>query len=349
MKEKVKIGDRWVGEDEPTFVIAEAGANHDRKLSQAKQLINVAVEAEADAVKFQVYSAETLYSRKTPQFSYLKETEGDKSTYDILKDIEIPREWLGELAEYCRKKGIIFLATPFDYEAVDQLDDVGVPAYKWASFEIVDLPLLRYAPAKGKPMLLATGMCNTDDIRDALDAVRSAGNEDVVLLQCTSLYPTQINQVNLRMMDTLRDTFRLPVGLSDHTEGITVPIAAVARGACVIEKHYTLSRKLRGPDHPFAIEPDELRQMVKAIRDVERSLGSGAKQMIPEEAEMAKLGRRSIIARVDIPRGTKITEEMLIIKRPGYGIRPKFLDDVIGREAKQDIEKDDIITWEMLC
>ena len=348
MKDKVKIGDRWVGESEPIFIIAEAGANHDRKLSQAKQLIDVAVEARADAVKFQVYSAETLYSRKTPRFSYLKETEGDKSTYDILKDNEIPREWLGELAGYCREKGIIFLATPFDYEAVDQLDAVGVPAYKWASFEIVDLLLLKYAAAKGKPMLLATGMCNPEDIQDALDAVRSAGNEDIVLLQCTSLYPTQIKQVNLRMMDTLKETFHLPVGLSDHTEGITVPIAAVARGACVIEKHYTLSRKLRGPDHPFAIEPDELRQMVKAIRDVEISLGSGVKQMIPEEAEMAKIGRRSIIARVDIPKGKKISEEMLIIKRPGYGIRPKFLDDVIGREAKQDIEKDDIITWEMI-
>jgi N,N'-diacetyllegionaminate synthase len=348
VKEKVKIGDTWVGKGEPVFIIAEAGANHDRKLKQAKQLIDVAVEAGADAVKFQVYSAETLYSRKTPQFSYLKETEGDKSTFDILKSIEIPREWLGELAGYCRERGIIFLATPFDHEAVDQLDAVGVPAYKWASFEIVDLPLLKYAAAKGKPLLLATGMCNLDDIRDALDAVRGAGNGDVILLQCTSLYPTQIDQVNLRMMDTLKEAFSLPVGLSDHSLGITVPIAAVARGACVIEKHYTLSRKLKGPDHPFALEPDELKQMVKAIRDVEESLGSPVKQMIPEEAEMAKLGRRSIIARVKIPRGTKISANMLIIKRPGYGIRPKFLDDVVGREAKQDIEEDDIITREMI-
>ncbi len=348
MKERGKIGQRWVGEGEPTFIIAEAGANHDRKLSQAKQLIDVAVAAGADAVKFQVYSAETLYSRKTPQFSYLKETEGKKSTYDILKDIELPREWLGELAGYCREHGVIFLATPFDREAVDQLNDVGVPAYKWASFEIVDLPLLGYAASKGKPMLLATGMCNTDDIQDAIDNVHAAGNEDIVLLQCTSLYPTQLEQVNLRMMDTLKETFNLLVGLSDHSPGITVPIAAVARGACVIEKHYTLSRKLKGPDHPFAIEPDELKQMVAAIRDVEKSLGSPVKQMIPEEAEMAKLGRRSIIARVDIPSGTKISADMLIIKRPGYGIRPKFLDTVIGREARQDIEKDDIITWEMV-
>jgi N,N'-diacetyllegionaminate synthase len=348
MKEKVKIGDRWVGEGEPVIIIAEAGANHDRKLGQARQLIDIAVDTGADAVKFQVYSAETLYSRKTPRFSYLKESEGDKSTFDILKDIETPREWLGELADYCHSKGITFLATPFDYEAVDQLDAVGVPAFKWASFEIVDLPLLGYAAAKGKPVLLATGMCNPEDIQDALDAVRAAGNEDIVLLQCTSLYPTQINQVNLRMMDTLKETFQLPVGLSDHSLGITVPIAAAARGACVIEKHYTISRKLKGPDHPFAIEPGELRQMVKAIREVAASLGSPVKQMLPEEAEMAKLGRRSVIAQTDIPRGTKITADMLIIKRPGYGIRPKYINDVIGREASQDIEKDDIITWEML-
>ena len=345
---KVKIGDRWVGDGEPCFVIAEAGANHDRKLDQAKQLIDVAVQAGADAVKFQVYSAETLYSSKTPQFSYLKELEADKSTYEILRENELPREWLGELAQYCQTKGIIFLATPFDREAVDQLYAVDVPAYKWASFEIVDLPLLKYAAGKGKPLLLSTGMCNLADIQEAIDTARSAGNEDIVLLQCTSLYPTQPNQVNLRMMDTMRNAFHLPVGLSDHTMGISVPIAAVARGACVIEKHCTLSRKLKGPDHPFALEPDELKQMVEAIREIEASLGSSIKQMIPDEEEMARLARRSIIARVDIPKGTKLTEDMLIIKRPGYGIQPRFLDIIIGRGAKRDIEKDDIITWEMV-
>ena len=348
MKERIKIGERWVGEGEPTFIIAEAGANHDRKLSQAKQLIDVAVDAGADAVKFQIYTAETLYSRKTPQFSYLKELGEKKSTFQILKDIETPREWLGELSKYCRNKGIIFFASPFDSEAVDQLYAVGVPAYKWAAFEMVDLPLLKHAASKGKPMILSTGMCNLADIQEAVDAIHAAGNEDIVLLQCTSLYPTKINQVNLRMMDTLKDAFKLPVGLSDHTPGVTVSTAAVARGACVIEKHYTLSRKLKGPDHPFALEPEELKQLVKAIREVEESLGSPIKQMIPEEEEMARLGRRSIIARVDIPKGTKITGDMLIIKRPGYGIRPKFLDIVIGREAKRDIEQDDIITWEMV-
>ncbi|MFC1904272.1 pseudaminic acid synthase [Chloroflexota bacterium] len=345
---KVKIGERWVGEGEPTFIIAEAGANHDRKLSQAKQLIDVAVEAGANAVKFQVYSAETIYSKKTPQFSYLKELDAGKSTYDILRENELSREWLKELYEYCQKQGIIFLASPFDKEAIDQLQEVSVPAYKWASFEIVDLPLLKHVASKGKPMLLATGMCNLADIQEAVDTVYSTGNKDVILLHCTSLYPTKPNQVNLRMMDTIQAAFHLPVGLSDHTLGITIPVAAVARGACVVEKHFTLSRKLEGPDHPFALEPEELKQMVSAIREVEEGLGSSVKQMIPDEEEMARLGRRSLIARVDISKGARIAEDMLIIKRPGYGIRPKFLDIVVGREAKRDIEKDDIITWEMV-
>lgn len=348
MKERVRIGDRWVGEAEPCFIVAEVGANHDRKLGQARELIDVAVDAGADAVKFQLYSAETVYSRKTPQFSYLKELSADKSTYEVIKESELPREWLGELAKYSQNKGIIFFATPFDREAVDQLYEVGVPAYKWASFEIVDLPLLKYAASKGKPMLLSTGMCNLADIQEAVNTVYSTGNEDIILLHCTSLYPTKPNQVNLRMMDTMKNAFPLPVGLSDHTLGITISIAAVARGACVIEKHYTLSRKLKGPDHPFALEPEELKQMVKAIREVEESLGSPVKKMIPAEEEMATLGRRSIIARVDIAKGTRLTEDMLIIKRPGYGIPPRFLDIVIGREAKKDIEKDDIITWEMV-
>ncbi len=348
MKGRVKIGDRWVGEGEPTFIIAEVGANHDKKLSQAKELIDVAVDAAADAVKFQVYSAETLYSRKTPQFSYLKELNVTKSTYEIIEENELPRQWLKELAEYCQNKGIIFLASPFDREAVDQLYDLGTPAYKWASFEIVDLPLLKYASSKGKPMLLSTGMCNLAEIQEAIDAVYSTGNKDIILLHCTSLYPTKPSQVNLRMMDTMKNTFHLPVGLSDHTLGTAIPIAAVVRGACVIEKHFTLNRKLKGPDHSFALEPDELTQMVRAIREAEEGLGSPIKKMITEEKEMARLGRRSIIAKVDIPKGTKLIEDMLIIKRPGYGIKPKFLDAVIGREAKRDIEKDEIIAWKML-
>jgi len=341
----IKISNKKIGPNEPTFIIAEAGSNHNGKLSQAKQLIDIAAEAEVDAIKFQVFRADKHYSKKTPKFSYLKST---KSTYDIIKENELPREWLEELSDYSKEKGLIFMATPSDIEAIDLLESIGVPVYKWASFEIVDLPLLKYAASKKKPIFLSTGLCNLDDIKDALETIYSTKNKDVVLLHCVSLYPTAANQVNLKAMDTMKKEFNVPVGYSDHTLGVMIPIAAVARGAAVIEKHFTISRKLEGPDHKFAIEPDELQMMVKGIREVEVSLGSSIKKMIPEEEEMARLGRRSIIARTNIPKGTIISEDMLIIKRPGFGIKPKFLNKVIGRKAKKDIEAEDVITWELV-
>jgi len=347
MSKNVRIGDRLVGEGEPAFIIAEIGANHDRKLPQAKELVDVAVAAGADAVKFQIYSAETLYSAEIPPYASPKELGGCRSPYEMIKQVELPRDWLGELADYCRDRGIICLASPFDKEAVDQMDALGLPAYKWASYEIVDLPLLRYAAAKGKPMLLSTGMCNLAEIQEAIDAVHSAGNQDIVLFHCTSLYPTRPDQVNLRMMDAMRAAFSLPVGFSDHTMSISIPAAAVVRGACVIEKHFTISRKLKGPDHPFAMEPEELKQMVVAIREVEAALGSEVKQRIPEEAAKV-LRRRSIMARCDISWGTRLTEDMLIIKRPGYGIQPKFLDIIIGREVRRNVKKDEAITWDIV-
>ena len=331
--EKIKIADRLVGGGEPCFIIAEVGSNHDRKLDQAKQLIDVAADGGADAVKFQMYKAENLYSKKDPLFA-------------IMKANELPREWVGEVAKYARNKGLVFLASPFDKEAVDQLHEIGVPAYKWASSETVNLPLLRYAAAKKKTMLIATGMCDLADVFEAVEVVNSVGNQNIILLHCTSLYPAKPHQVNLRMMDAMRDAFHLPVGLSDHTLSIFIPAAAVARGACVIEKHFTLSRELKGPDHSFSLEPDELKQMVGAIKEVEESLGSLTKKMLPEEEEIGR--RSSIIAKVNIRKGTKLTKSMIAVKRPGHGIKPKFLDIVIGREVKRDIEKGDGITWDML-
>jgi sialic acid synthase SpsE len=344
----VTIGGRRVGEGEPCYVIAEAGANHDRKLAQAKALIEVAREAGADAVKFQTYSAETLYSRKTPQFSYLAKMGVTKSVWEVIKEAELPREWQGELCAHARKVGIPFFSSPFDRAAVDELDALDVPAYKWASFELVDLPLLAYAAGKHRPMILSTGMANLAEVQEAVDTEHAAGNGDVVLLHCVSLYPTRPAQVNLKAMDTLRAAFGVPVGLSDHTPGIAVAIAAAARGAAALEKHFTLDRRLKGPDHSFAVEPAELRAMVQGIREAEAALGSGDKRMLPEEAEMARLGRRSVIARVAIPRGTTITAAMLIVKRPGFGIHPRFFDRVVGRVARRDIEADDVITWEMV-
>jgi N,N'-diacetyllegionaminate synthase len=345
---RVRIGDREVGDGEACFVVAEAGANHNRDLGMGKQLIDVAKDAGADAVKFQTYSAETLYSKKTPRFSYL-EGVSDKETWDLIKAIELPREWQGELAGHAAKRGICFLSTPFDHRAVDELHALAMPAYKIASFELVDLPLISYAAAKGRPMILSTGLASYEDIADALQACAAAGNRDVILLQCASLYPAPPRRVNLRAMATMRRAFGVPVGLSDHSLGIHVAAAAVALGACVIEKHFTLDRRLPGPDHPFAVEPGELKEMIRQIREVEAALGDGFKRgPAPEEEEMHQKARRSMVAERAIAKGTEIERSMIAIKRPGFGIRPKFIDLVVGRVAKIDIEEDSVLTWDML-
>jgi sialic acid synthase SpsE len=345
---RVRIGERWVGEGEPCFVIAEAGANHNRDLSMGRELIDVAADAGADAVKFQTYSAETLYSKKTPRFSYLKDVS-DKETWDLIKEIELPRQWQGELASHAARRGIRFLSSPFDVPAVDELAALDVPAYKIASFEIVDLSLIGYAAAKGRPMILSTGLASYEDIADAVTACVAAGNRDVILLQCASLYPAPPSRMNLRAMATLRQAFAVPVGLSDHSLGVHIAAAAVALGASVIEKHFTLDRSLPGPDHLFAVEPGELRDMIRHIREVEAALGDGLKLgPAPEEEEMHQKGRRSLIAARAIPRGTTIERSMIAVKRPGFGIRPKFVDLVVGRVARIDIEEDTVLTWEML-
>jgi sialic acid synthase SpsE len=345
---RVKIGEHWVGDGERCFVIAEAGANHNRDLAMAKDLIAVAAEAKADAVKFQTYSAETLYSKKTPRFTYL-EGITDKSTWQLIKDIELPREWQAELAAEAAKRGLLFMSTPFDHRAVDELDALAVPAFKIASFEIVDLPLIRDVAARGKPVIISTGLADYEDIQDAVATCRAAGNDQVVLLQCASLYPAPPERINLRAMKTMRRAFGVPVGLSDHTLGIHVAAAARALGAAVVEKHYTLSRKLQGPDHPFAVEPEELAQMVRYIRDVEAALGDGRKLgPVAEEAEMHQKARRSLVAARAIPRGTRIEPSMITVKRPGFGIKPKYFDLVVGRVAKTDIEEDTVLTWELV-
>lgn len=348
MVRELKIGDRRVGGEAPCFVIAEAGANHNRDLSMARALIDVAVDAGADAVKFQTYSAETLYSKKTPRFSYLEGVSA-KDTWDLIKEIELPREWQGELAAYAAKRGIFFLSTPFDHRAVEELAALGVPAYKIASFEIVDLPLISHAAAKGRPMILSTGLASYEDIADAVEACASAGNRDIVLLQCASLYPAPAARMNLRAMATMRRAFAVPTGLSDHSLGIHVAAAAVALGAKVVEKHFTLDRSLPGPDHPFAIEPGELKEMVRHIREVEAALGDGLKLgPAPEEQEMHQKARRSLVASRAIARGVVIDRSMIAIKRPGYGIRPKLIDLLVGRVAKVDIEEDAVLTWDLV-
>ena len=271
------IGTATVGDDHPCYVIAEAGANHNRDLDVARRLIDVAAEAGANAVKFQTYSGSSLYSTKTPRFDYLAEL-GAKPAHELLEAIALPREWQPRLAEHARSRGIEFLSSPFDRQAVDELDALDVAAFKIASFEIVDHGLLSYAAAKGRPIILSTGMCTVGEIDEAINVLRSSGCRDVALLQCASLYPAPAHVMNLRSMAAMRSAFGVPVGLSDHTSGIHIAAAAVAMGAHMIEKHFTLDRSMQGPDHPFAIEPKKLSEMIAHIRDVESAFGDGVKR-----------------------------------------------------------------------
>lgn len=343
------IGDRTVGSGHPTYVIAEIGANHNRDLDVARQLIDHAVEAGADAVKFQTYSGNRIYSRKTPPFAYLAPIT-TKSPAELLEEISLPREWQPLLDEYARDRGIHFFSSPFDHEAVAELDSLDVPALKIASFEIVDLPLIGRAAQTGRPLLISTGMAVMGEIEDALAAAREGGASAVGLMQCTSVYPAAPELANLRAMQTMREAFGVPTGLSDHTTGIAVPIAAAALGAAFVEKHVTLDRTMTGPDHPFSLEPDELAAMVAGVREAQAALGNGRKEgPSPEEREeMFSLARRSLILTRDLPEGTVLDRDMLTVKRPGFGIPPKHLEAVVGRTLKVDAEEDDILMWEML-
>lgn len=342
------IDNKRIGDGNPIFIIAEAGSNHDRDLNQAKKLIEIAAEAEADAVKFQTYSAETLYSKKTPNPEYIEGKIEQGSLWHLIKDIELPREWQGELADFTRSHGLIFMSTPFDYKAIEELEELNVSVYKIASFEIGDLAFLKEIAKTSKPIILSTGMASLGDIEDAINAIKEEVDLGIALLHCGINYPPPFEDLNLRAIQTLKQAFQLPVGYSDHTMSVTIPSVCVALGANIIEKHFTLDRSLKGPDHKFALEPYELKQMIKNIRETEIALGSPRKFMPESEKNLYKLARRSIIAGRKIPKGKVIEESDLIIKRPGYGIAPKFLNIVLGRTAKKDIEEDDIITWDLV-
>ena len=346
---KVKIGDRLVGEGEPCFIIAEAGVNHNGDVNLAKKLIDVAKEAQVDAVKFQTFKADEVMIVSAEKAEYQKETTGlDELQHEMIRKLELIEGHFKELSTYAKGKNILFLSSPFDKGSVDLLDELGVLAFKIGSGEITNFPLLKYIAQKGKPIILSTGMSTLDEIEQAIEAIRKQGVEDIILLHCVSCYPTEVKDMNLKAIETLRQAFKIPVGLSDHSLGITVLITAVATGAHVIEKHFTLDKDLPGPDHRASLEPDELEQMVTAIRDVEEAKGDGVKKLTKGEEENKKAARRSIVARVEIPVGMIITKEMLDIKRPGTGIEPKHLDKVIGRKVKIDIKRNALMSWNNL-
>ncbi|RLA81330.1 MAG: N-acetylneuraminate synthase [Deltaproteobacteria bacterium] len=337
-----------MGEDEPCFVIAEAGVNHNGSVELAEKLIDTAKDAGADAVKFQTFKAGNVVTKTAEKAEYQKGTTKKGSQYDMIKELELTEKDFKKLAEYAKKTGILFLSSPFDRESVDLLDEIGVSAYKVASGEITNFPLLKYIVEKDNPIILSTGMATLGEIEDAVRVIEKAGVGDIVLLHCVTSYPAKVEDINLRVIETLKHAFKLPVGFSDHTLGITVPIAAVSIGAVVIEKHFTLDKNLPGPDHKASLEPDELKEMVAAIRDVEKALGDGIKQPTETEEEIKKVARRSVVAKVDIPEGAIIKEDMLDVKRPGTGIEPKYWQYISGMRAKKDINKDEIITWKTI-
>lgn len=338
-----------IGQEHPTYIIAEAGSNHNNDFETAKKLIAAAAEAGADAVKFQSFKAKHHYSKYTPAFSYLENLNITTPIYDLIKSVEINREWHAALIDHAKACNITFLSSPCDRQAIDQLHELGMPAFKLASFDLPDVTLIKYMASLGKPVILSTGMANYSDIERAIQACRSVGNEQIIILQCTSLYPAPVHMANLSAIEIMHKTFGVPVGYSDHTLDYHITLAATAMGAVMIEKHFTLSRQQPGPDHSFAIEPHELKDMVRKIRDIQAARGDGIKKgPAPEEAEMFQKGRRSIHVNRELKAGDVISKGDLCIKRPGYGICPTQVDSLVGMVVKKDVKDDYWLTWEDL-
>lgn len=345
----LQINSRLIGAGHPTFIVAEAGSNHNTDLKTALRLIDAAAEAGADAVKFQVFSAETLYSRHTPRLTEMDgRSKPGETPFELVKRFELPRQWLPRLAEHANEKGILFSATPFDLEAVAQLMSVGTPFYKTASYEIVDVSLLQAVARTGKPAIISTGNSSLADVETALKILADAGNDQLAVLHCVSQYPAKYEDLNLNCLVTLAKAFGRVVGFSDHTIDNRAAIAAVALGASILEKHFTLSRNQSGPDHSTSLEPAELARYVQDVRDTEIALGDGIKRVMESEMENHRLARRSIHARIAIKQGCRIEAGMLCIKRPGLGIDPREISHVIGRPARKHIDEDVWITWDMI-
>lgn len=345
---RISIGGRPVGDGERVYFIAEAGSNHDGSLDQALRLIEVAAEAGVDAVKFQTFRADELYPKSAGPSDYLA---NPRSIHEIMRELEMPAKWIPLLAERCRARGVAFLSTPFDEASADLLEP-HVPAFKIASYEMTHHPLLEHVARKGKPLLVSTGAADLVEVGEMIEVVRRCGNERLVVLQCTAAYPAPVAALNLRALVTIRERYGVLVGLSDHSrDPLPGPLAAVALGACLIEKHFTLSNALPGPDHPYAVEPHELRAVIEGVRSVELALGSGTKAPLPEEGELRAFARRSIFARRAIGVAEFLTRENVAVLRCGklgYGLHPRQYPMLLGRRAARAIAADTLIRDEDL-
>ena len=328
------------------FIIAEAGVNHNGSIELAKQLIDVASNSGADAVKFQTFKAENLVSKNAQKAEYQKKTTDiSESQFDMIKKLELDVNTHKELMAYCQEKNIMFLSTPFDHDSIKLLNDLGLQIFKIPSGEITNLPYLRYIGSLNKRVILSTGMSNLQEVGDALTILIEAGtkNENITILHANTMYPTPIEDVNLNAMLTIQKEFSVDVGYSDHTLGIEVDIAAVALGASIIEKHFTLDKNMDGPDHKASLEPEELKSMILAIRNIEKSLGSSEKKPSSSEVVNMAVIRKSIVAKQKIKKGEFLSDKNIIVKRPGTGISPMEWDNLIGTRSRYDFKKDELI------
>lgn len=344
----MKINGRFIGSGAPVYIIAEMSANHNQDFAQAVKIIEAAKAAGADAVKIQTYTADTLTLDSDKPHFQIKGTLWDKrKLYDLYGEAYTPWEWQPRLKEIANELGLALFSSPFDFTAVDFLEAMAVPAYKIASFELIDLPLIEKCARTGKPLIMSTGMATLSEIEDAVLAARRAGAVDIALLKCNSAYPAPPEEMHLNVIPHLAQAFSVPVGLSDHTLGIAVPVAAVALGACIVEKHFTLSRRDEGPDSAFSLEPDEFKAMVQAVRTTEKALGTV--KYGPSERETAsRLLRRSLFVVKDIRAGDLFTHDNVRSIRPGHGLPPKHLDEVVGQRAAQDIERGTPLRWNLV-
>ena len=345
----VAIGSHRIGPGERCFVIAEAGVNHNGDVALAHRLIDAAMYAGADAVKFQTFSADRLAGAAAPKAAYQQETtSADESQHAMLKRLELSSDAHRRLTDHAHERGIIFLSSPFDEEAADFLETLDVPAFKIPSGEIVNLPFLRHVAAKRRPIILSTGMAEMAEVEAAVNEIAKAGLQDLVLLHCLSNYPADPAEANLRAIATMHEAFALPVGFSDHTEGTAVSFAAVAIGACVIEKHFTLDRTLPGPDHRASIEPDELMALVRGIRTVQAALGDGRKRPQASELDNREVIRKSLVAARDLAAGSALRPEDLAAMRPGTGLSPAVAVQLVGRRLRSAVRAGTPIDWDML-
>jgi len=346
---KLKIGNRLIGDDEKVFVIAELSANHNQDFNIAIESIKAIKDCGADAVKLQTYTPDTITIDSDKEFFQIKQgTIWDGTTlYKLYQKAFTPWEWQPKLKQYAEELGLICFSSPFDFSAVDFLESINVPAYKVASFEIVDLPLIEYIASKKKPIIISTGIATEDEIKEAIETCRKVGNDDIVLLKCTSEYPAPIEEANLSAINYLKEKYNVIVGLSDHTLGVDVAIASVTLGAKVIEKHFIIDRNIDGPDSSFSLEPNEFKQMVESIRNVEKAIGKPNFEL-NEKIKRSRKFARSLFVVKDIEKGEILTNDNVRSIRPNYGLAPKYLKDVLGKKAKAKIEKGTPLTWDLI-